>query len=295
MGIKRKLHRPLLKLEQRDGVLQVVGGNNWSSYLRDPYHLLLTVPWIGFLAIVVGFDIFLNAVFAVLYLLDEDAIAGMKEVNFGEAFFFSVQTLASIGYGVMNPQTLYANLIVTLESIASLMLFAVITGIAFTRFAKSSSRVMFSHVVTIHNYNGVPTLMFRTANERRNNILEARLRVYLMIDEITAEGQMMRRLHELKLVRDHSPVFLLSWTVMHTIDQTSPLYSMDKETMLRLNAQVLVSLTGVDETIEGTIHARHMYSASQILCDRRFVDVIHMGKDGHRYLDYNYFHETTAI
>lgn len=295
MGIKRKLHRPLLKLEQRDGVLQVVGGNNWSSYLRDPYHLLLTVPWIGFLGIVVGFDIFLNAVFAVLYLLDGNAIAGMKEVNFWEAFFFSVQTLASIGYGVMNPQTLYANLIVTLESIASLMLFAVITGIAFTRFAKSSSRVMFSHVVTIHNYNGVPTLMFRTANERRNNILEARLRVYLMIDEITAEGQMMRRLHELKLVRDHSPVFLLSWTVMHTIDQTSPLYSMDKETMLRLNAQVLVSLTGVDETIEGTIHARHMYSASQILCDRRFVDVIHMSKDGHRYLDYNYFHETTAI
>ncbi|NMF57686.1 ion channel [Pseudanabaena yagii] len=295
MGIKRKLHRHLIKLEQRDGVLQVVGGNSWYSYLRDPYHLLLTVPWIGFFAIVVGFDIFLNAVFAILYLLDSNAIAGIKEVGFLEAFFFSVQTLASIGYGVMNPQTLYANLIVTLESIASLMLFAVITGIAFTRFAKSSSRVMFSHVVTIHDYNGIPTLMFRTANERKNNILEARLRVYLMIDEITSEGQMMRRLHELKLVRDHSPIFLLSWTVMHTIDENSPLYGITIETMERLNAQILVSLTGVDETIEGTIHARHMYSSSQILCDRRFVDVIHIGKDGHRYLDYSHFHETTAV
>jgi len=295
MGIKRKLHHHLIKLEQRDGVLQVVGGNSWYSYLRDPYHLLLTVPWIGFFAIVVGFDIFLNAVFAILYLLDGSAIAGIKEVGFLEAFFFSVQTLASIGYGVMNPQTLYANLIVTLESIASLMLFAVITGIAFTRFAKSSSRVMFSRVVTIHDYNGIATMMFRTANERRNNILEAKLRVYLMIDEITSEGQMMRRLHELKLVRDHSPVFLLSWTVMHTIDASSPLYGMNPETMERLNAQILVSLTGVDETIEGTIHARHMYSSSQILCDRRFVDVIHMGKDGHRYLDYRYFHETTPL
>ncbi len=295
MRIKRKLHRPLIKLEQRDGILQVVGGNNWYSYFRDPYHLLLTMPWLGFFAIVVVFDIFLNAVFAMLYLLDSNAIGGIKDIGFLEAFFFSVQTLASIGYGVMHPDTLYSNLIVTLESIASLMLFAVITGIAFTRFAKSSSRVMFSHVATINDYNGVPTLMFRTANERRNNILEARLRVYLMIDEITSEGQMMRRLHELKLVRDHSPVFLLSWTVMHTIDESSPLYGMGMETMQRLNAQVLVSLTGVDETISGTIHARHMYSSPQILGDRRFVDVIHTSKDGHRYLDYNYFHETVAL
>jgi len=295
MGIKRKLHHHLIKLEQRDGVLQVVGGNSWYSYLRDPYHLLLTVPWIGFFAIVVGFDIFLNAVFAVLYLLDSNAIAGIKEVGFLEAFFFSVQTLASIGYGVMNPQTLYANLIVTLESIASLMLFAVITGVAFTRFAKSSSRVMFSRVATIHNYNGIPTLMFRTANERKNNILEAKLSVYLMIDEVTAEGQMMRRLHELKLTRDHSPVFLLSWTVMHTINESSPLYGLSMETMERLHAQILVSLTGVDETIEGTLHARHMYAARNILFDRRFVDVISMGNDGHRYLDYTHFHETVAI
>lgn len=295
MGIKRKLNRHLIKLEQRDGVLQVVGGNSWYSYLRDPYHLLLTVPWIGFFAIVVGFDILLNAIFAILYLLDSNAIAGIKEVGFLEAFFFSVQTLASIGYGVMNPQTLYANLLVTLESIASLMLFAVITGIAFTRFAKSSSRVMFSHVATIHNYNGIPTLMFRTANERRNNILEAKLSVYLMIDEIASEGHMMRRLHELKLVRDHSPVFLLSWTVMHTIDESSPLYGLTLETMERLHAQLLVSLTGVDETIEGTLHARHMYAACNLMFGRRFVDVIYMGKEGHRYLDYTHFHETTAI
>ena len=245
--------------------------------------------------IVVGFDIFLNAIFAVLYLLDTNAIAGVKEVGFLEAFFFSVQTLASIGYGVMIPQTLYANIIVALESIVSLMLFAVITGIAFTRFAKSSSRVMFSRVVTIHDYNGIPTLMFRTANERQNNILEAQLRVYLIIDEITSEGQMMRRLHELKLVRDHSPVFLLSWTVMHAIDEISPLYGLTLETMERLHAQILVSLTGVDETIEGTIHARHMYAAHSLMFNQRFVDVIHMGKDGHRYLDYNYFHETVAI
>jgi len=295
MGIKRKLNRHLIKLEQRDGILQIVGGNSWYSYFRDPYHLVLTIPWIGFFAIVVGFDLFLNAFFAVLYLLDANAIAGVKEVGFLEAFFFSVQTLASIGYGVMNPQTLYANLLVTLESISSLMLFALITGIAFTRFAKSSSRVMFSHVATIHNYNGIPTLMFRAANERRNNILEAKLNVYLMIDEVTEEGQMMRRLHELRLVRDRSPVFLLSWTVMHTIDESSPLYGLNVETMERLHAQILVSLTGVDETIEGTIHARHIYAARSLMFDRRFIDVIHIGNDGHRYLDYTHFHETVAI
>lgn len=295
MGIKRRLNRHLIKLEQRDGILQVVGGNDWYSYLRDPYHLLLTIPWIGFAVIVMLFDVFLNGVFAVLYLLDANAIAGVEKVGFLEAFFFSVQTLASIGYGVMNPQTLYANLIVTLESIASLMLFAVITGIAFTRFAKSPSRVMFSRVATIHDYNGVPTLTFRTANERRNNILEAQLRVYLMIDEVTAEGQMMRRLHELKLVRDHSPVFLLSWTVMHTINESSPLFGLTPATMERLHAQILVSLTGIDETIEGTIHARHFYASRSLMFDHRFVDVIHMGNDGHRYLDYTDFHKTVEI
>jgi inward rectifier potassium channel len=295
MRIKRKLHRSIIKLEQHEGVLQVVGGNSWYSYLRDPYHLMLTIPWIGFAAIVALMNILLNAIFAVLYLLEANAIGGMDHIGFLESFFFSVQTLASIGYGVMHPDTLYANLLVTLESIASLMLFAVITGIAFTRFAKSSSRVMFSRVATIHNYNGIPTLMFRTANERRNNILEAKLSVYLMIDEISAEGQMMRRLHELKLVRDQSPVFLLSWTVMHCIDGNSPLYGLTTETMERLNAQILVSLTGVDETVEGTIHARHMYAARYLMFDRRFVDVIHIGTDGHRYLDYTHFHETTAI
>jgi inward rectifier potassium channel len=295
MRIKRKLHRSIIKLEQHEGVLQVVGGNSWYSYLRDPYHLMLTIPWIGFAAIVALMNILLNAIFAVLYLLEANAIGGMDHIGFLESFFFSVQTLASIGYGVMHPDTLYANLLVTLESIASLMLFAVITGIAFTRFAKSSSRVMFSRVATIHNYNGIPTLMFRTANERRNNILEAKLSVYLMIDEISAEGQMMRRLHELKLVRDQSPVFLLSWTVMHCIDGNSPLYGLTTEIMERLNAQILVSLTGVDETVEGTIHARHMYAARYLMFDRRFVDVIHIGTDGHRYLDYTCFHETTAI
>lgn len=221
MRSKRKLDRSVIKLEQKEGVLQAIDTNTWYSYFRDPYHLMLTVPWLGFVVIVMILDIFLNTVFALLFLLEPKAIGGVDHVGFLEAFFFSVQTLASIGYGVMHPDTLYSNLLVTLESIASLMLFALITGIAFTRFAKSSSRVMFSRVTTIHNHNGIPTLTFRTANERRNNILEAKLRVYLMIDEISVEGQMMRRLHELKLVRDHSPVFLLSWTVMHQIDKSS--------------------------------------------------------------------------
>jgi inward rectifier potassium channel len=295
MRIKRKLDRSVIKLEQREGVLQVVGGNAWHSYFRDPYHLMLTIPWIGFAAIVAIVNILLNAIFAFLYLLEPNAIGGINNIGFLESFFFSVQTLASIGYGVMHPDTLYANLLVTLESIASLIFFAVITGIAFARFSKSSARVMFSRVATIHDYNGFPTLMFRTANERRNNILEAKLSVYLMINEISAEGLMMRRLHELKLVRDHSPVFLLSWTIMHTIDESSPLYGMTIEVMERLHAQLLVSLTGVDETIEGTLHARHMYAVRNLMFDHRFVDVIHMGNDGHRYLDYQYFHETTAI
>ncbi|MDX2257190.1 MAG: ion channel [Pseudanabaenaceae cyanobacterium bins.39] len=295
LRIKRKLFPPsLIKLEQRNGMLQVAGANHWLSYWRDPYHLMLIIPWSGFFVIVILFDILLNGIFALLYLLEPSAIGGAETVGFLEAFFFSVQTLASIGYGVMHPATLYANLIVTLESITSLMLFAVITGIAFARFAKSTTRVMFSRVATIHSYNGRLTLTLRTANERRNNILEAQVRVYLLRDEVTEEGQFMRRLHELSLVRDRSPMFLLSWVIMHEIDERSPLFGMTRESLERSHAQILVSLTGIDETVEGTIHARHMYSPQDILFNHRFADVILVGSNGDRYIDYTHFHDTIA-
>ncbi len=267
----------------------------WYSHWRDPYHLMLMVPWPGFLSIIILFYLATNALFALLYLLQPDSIANARPGSFVDAFFFSVQTLASIGYGAMYPQTLYANIVVTLEAMVTLMSFALVTGLAFARFSRPTARVLFSQSAVIAPYNSVPTLMFRTANQRRNQILEAQIQAYLMRDEISQEGQTMRRFYDLKLLRQNTPSFSLSWTIMHPIDSESPLYDMTPELLYQTQAALVVSLSGIDETVVQPIHARHTYTAAEILWNHGLADIFHDSSDGYRYLDYSRFHQTHPL
>jgi len=267
----------------------------WYSYWRDPYHLLLTISWVGFIAFIVLSYLATNALFALLYLAGGDCIKDARPDSFLDKFFFSVQTLASIGYGDMYPTTLYANSIVTIEAMVGLMGIAILTGLAFARFSRPTARVLFSRVAVIMPEDGVPMLKFRTANQRRNQILEAQLRVYLMRDEISASGQFMRRIYDLKLVRSQTPSFALSWLAMHAIDESSPLYGMNEESLVKTNAAIVVSLSGIDETVTQVVHARHTYAANEILWNYQFVDVIFHTPDGHRYIDYNYFHDAVPL
>lgn len=283
------------KIVDRDGRLQVEGLGAWYSYWRDPYHLLLTVPWIGFAAIVSVSYIIVNVIFAFLYLAGGDCLEGAQPGSFLDAFFFSVQTLASIGYGVISPKTDYANIIVTLEAITSLLAIAVVTGLAFARFSKPTARVIFSDVVTISPHNGIPTLIFRAANKRRNLILEARVIVDFSIDEYTLEGEFIRRFYELKLVRNRTSSFNLAWTIMHQIDENSPLYQVTPESLINGRASVIVSLTGTDETVAYTINVRHIYSAGEVLWDYRFLDMLATDTNGDRVLDYRNFHSVAPI
>jgi inward rectifier potassium channel len=293
--VKNKPYRPPVRIEQKDGRTQVVGLDVWHSFWRDPYHLFLTIPWLYLFCIVAALYIVINSCFAILYLLVPASIGGIDSPSFFDAFFFSVQTFASIGYGVMNPQTFYANIIVTFEALVSLFTIALVTGLVFTRFTKSTARVLFSKLAVINIHNGVPTLMFRTANERRNQILEANLRVFLLRDEVSTEGEFMRRLYELKLERNYSPSFTLSWTVMHKIDRDSPLYGCTAESLVQVEAQILASLNGIDETIANAIHARHIYTAREILFNSRLVDILNRTIEGHGYIDYKRFHDTELI
>jgi inward rectifier potassium channel len=172
---------------------------------------------------------------------------------------------------------------------------ALMTGLAFARFSRPTARVLFSRVAVIQPYDGEPVLMFRTANKRRNQILEAQLQVYLMRDEVNAEGQFMRRFHELRLTRQRTPTFTLSWTAIHPIDSQSPLYGMSPEALAQTNTTLVASLSGIDETVMQTIHARHTYAAQDILWNYTLADIFHHTEDGHRYLDYNYFHEARPL
>ncbi len=287
--------KPIVHIKIEEGRFQIQGINAWHSYWRDPYHLLLTLPWTAFFGLMVLSYVAGNAVFALLYLLGGDGIANAQPGSFLDAFFFSVQTVASIGYGAMYPKTVYANTLVTIEALVSLVGVPVMTGLAFARFTRPSARVVFSRVAVVTVYEGVPTLIFRTANKRRNQILEATLQVYLMRDEISAEGQAMRRFHTLPLLRPKTPSFSLSWSAMHPIDQNSPLYGSTPESLQQMRAAIVVSLSGLDETVAQVLHARHTYAAQDILWNHRLVDIFHDTPDGHRYIDYNDFHRAIPI
>ena len=287
---------PIVHIAFEDGRFQVKGLGQWQSYLRDPYHLFLTIPWSLFLGMVVIFYGAINTLFAFLYLIGpENSIANARPHAFLDMFFFSVQTLDSIGYGAMHPTSTYANAIVTVEAMVGLVGIAVLTGLAFSRFSNPTARVRFTKNAVIMPYNGRPTLLFRTANERRNYILEANLKVYFLRDEISPEGHSLRRFYELDLVRDNTPNFSLSWTVMHLISPESPLFGESAESLGNTNAAIIVSLSGVDETVAHVVHARHIYSARDLKFNHRFIDIFHQTPKGDRYIDYRDFDDVVPL
>lgn len=280
-------------LRFRNGRLEIPNLNVWYSYWQEPYYLLLTVPWWGFFTLTIFAYILVNVLFAIGFLLGGDCIANAASGSIADAFFFSVQTIASIGYGAMYPTTTYAHVLVTIEAFIGTVGIALTTGLAFTRFSRPTAKVMFSSVATVCEYNGIPTLMLRAANERRNQIIEAEIRVYLMRDEVSTEGKYMRRFYLLELLRDRTPRFTLSWTVMHQIDETSPFWGETPQSLAQTNSMLVVSFSGIDETVSQSLHAPYYYSANEILWQHCFVDVIHPTPQGHFYVDYSNFHNTT--
>src|SRR5665213_4327019 len=206
-------------------------GSGTLSYLglprdgwRDAYHVLLTMPLGAFFAVMAAGFLTVNGVFAGLYLLDPGGISGARPGTFSDAFFFSVQTMGTLGYGDMAPRSFYANAVVTSEAFVGLFNLAIATGLLFARISRPTARIEFSHKAVVTPFEGAPTLMFRAANRRRNLVVEAEVSVSLLRDLTTVEGAMIRRFDELRMVRSRTPLFSLTWQVMHRIDETSPLF-----------------------------------------------------------------------
>ena len=264
-------------------------------WFRDLYHFALRISWSRFLLLGISLYIAANAVFALLYLIPGDAITNAQPGSLADAFFFSIETMATIGYGVMAPATFYANMLMTIETGVGLMLIAVATGLVFARFSRPTARVLFSRVAVIAPHNGVPTLSFRAANLRHNQILQAVVNVVLLRDEETQEGEMIRRFYDLKLARQRSPVFAMTFTVMHAIDRDSPLYGATAGTLQEQNAELIVTGTGIDETMAQPVHVRTSYLPHEILWSHRFVDLFGWTEDGRRVIDYRRFHDTVAL
>jgi inward rectifier potassium channel len=289
--MNRKKRFDIVKSRRFDVIRKGVSHSHW----HDPYHLLLTIDWFRFIAVTVITYVVTNTVFAFLYLAGGDSIKNARPGSFLDAFFFSVQTMATIGYGAMYPQTDYANFLVSIEALVGLLGVAMATGLMFARFSRPTAKVLFSRMAVIAPHNGVPTLMLRVANERSNQILEAQIGLSLLRDEVTAEGQFMRRFYDLKLVRSQTRTFALSWMVMHQIDESSPLYGATPESLEEAETDIIATLTGIDETVSQTVHARHYYITEEILWNMRFVDIFTRKPDGRRVLDLNRFNEVTPV
>lgn len=262
---------------------------------RDLYHWLLVITWWQFLSLLSIFYFLVNVAFAGAYLTTSGGIANAKPDSFIDAFFFSVQSLSTIGYGAMYPQTLYAQILVTFEVLVGLLLVAMATGLMFARFAQPKARVLFSRVAVICPFNNIPTLMLRVANQRDNRIIEARIQMSILKNEISSEGIALRRFYKLDLMRSESPSFAISWLVMHQIDQSSPFYGETIDSLIASDAEVLVILIGIDETFSQTIHARYVYKIRDILWSMRFIDILHKSSNGEYSIDYGKFHDVTPI
>jgi inward rectifier potassium channel len=264
--------------------------------LSDLYHFLMNTRWGVILALIIALYFALNLMFAGIYLeLGPGHIENARDGSFADAFFFSVQTMATIGYGKLVPRSGAANVLVTVEALMGLLVVAMSTGIVFARFARPTARVLFSHCAVISSYDGRPAFMFRMANARGNEIAEATLSATLLKTEILKEGTSMRRQYDLATVRSHSIVFALTWTAIHVIDEASPLHGATAESLSHDEVEIAVSVNGFDETFSQTIHARHSYVPSEIHFGARLRDILTKLPDGRRQIDYTHFHEVEKL
>src|SRR5580700_4177484 len=264
------------RLLNRDGSFNVkrTGLRFWSSF--SAYHAMLTIPWWQFFGATAALYLIVNAAFAAAYLAcGPDALGsntvGMEHHTYLRAFFFSVQTLSTIGYGQVVPIGTASNALVTLESLIGLLGFAIVTGLLFARFSRPTARLLFSRHALIAPYQNITALEFRVANARSNELIEVSAKVIVSRFE-EVDGVHTRRYYPLKLERD-SVIFLpLTWTVVHPVEQDSILYGETADSMRNSNAEVLVLLKAFDETFSTIVQTRTSYTYDDIVWGARFAN-----------------------
>jgi inward rectifier potassium channel len=269
-----------------------VGKQHW--HWSDTYHTILTLSWPRFFLLVVGVYLTVNLFFATLYSLVPGTIINARPGSLVDLFFFSIETLATVGYGVMSPASVYGHVIASTEIVLGMLVTAVLTGLLFARFSRPTARVLFSRVMVVTRFNGVSTLMVRAGNERNNLILEASVRITMIRKERTLEGETFYRVYDLKLDRERSSAFALSWTVLHKIDETSPLHGRTYEDLVLDEVIFHVAISGQDETLNDTVYARQSYEPDDVIFGSHFADILFERESGKWALDFTKFHDVKA-
>jgi inward rectifier potassium channel len=276
----------LIRVGHRE--IETLGLN--QGFWTDLYHRSMTVYWPVFFGSAALIFIFLNVVFALLYSLGDNPIANVAaSERFLDLFYFSIETLATVGYGDLHPQTEYAHFIATIEIFTGMCFLAVLTGLVFARFSRPRARFVFADHPVVATRDGRPTLMIRIANARHNSISRATVRLWILRIEKSMEGDQFRRFHELKVERNEHPIFMLSWTIFHTIDADSPLHGATGEKMAKADASLVLNVSGLDDASAQQLHARRVYPAEDIRWGYRYRDITGVSAEGRFQLDYTKF------
>jgi inward rectifier potassium channel len=262
-----------------------------QSFVRSlsPYHSLLTVSWAKFHSMIVLSYFLLNVLFASGYMLcGPGALDGSSTTTFSQrfldAFFFSVQTLATIGYGKMSPSGLASNILVAVEALAGLFGFALATGLLFARFSRPTAKIKFSEKAVVAPYRDITGFMFRIVNERKNQIIELAATVTFSKMELQ-NGRQIRRFYRLNLERDKVTFFPLNWTIVHPIDEKSPLYGVTEKDLKETDAEFAILLSGIDEIFSQTVHSRSSYKFDEVIVGAKFRDMFLPTENGAARID----------
>ena len=283
---KRGPRERKLKIGDRELVTTGLDASVW----RDLSHQAMTVTWPVFIAASAVAFFALNALFALAYLAGSHPLANLQAETFPFFFYFSIETLATVGYGDMHPQTHYGHLVASVESFTGIFCIALMTGLIFARFSRPRARILFANVATVTTHDGQRVFMLRLANERHNLIADARAKVWFVRRTTTLEGRNFRGFVEMPLLRAENPMFMLSWSIMHVIDAQSPLAGLTQEDLERMEAGFVVSVQGTDDNSAQQVHARQTYGFADLRWAHHYVDIL-QPSSGRIRMDYRKFHD----
>ena len=269
------------KHKRRDATMRVGAGGvelvkrGASRYaFSDPYHVAIELSWKGFALTFLGLELGINVVFALLYLASPGSVTNMRPGSFSDAFFFSLETLATVGYGTMAPATLYGHAVSAIEIVCGMVFTAIMTGLLFVRFSKPRARILFADQAVVTSHNGSPALMVRIANGRLTLLTNATVRLGVLLYEESAEGHSFRRLHDLALSNASISLFALTWTVIHEIDEKSPLAGYGAEQLEEGDARLFLSIEARDHAIGALVHDMRIYTAVEVLFGMHYAEAV---------------------
>lgn len=276
----------------RLGGREIIADGVHLDFWADLSHRCMTASWPAFIVgaalVFLGF----NAIFAFFYWLGDQPIANVPAGAYIDYFYFSIETLSTAGYGDMHPQTHYGHFVAAIELFTGIFSMSLMTGLIFARFSRPSARLLFANNPVISNHEGLPTLMIRFANERHDIIGNATARLWMFKNVVTAEGKPLRRFYELPLLSNESPALALSWTLLHVVDENSPIYGMRSEDLEAADVSLAVVVSGYDVVAAQTVHARRSYAYHTVRFGHHYVDVLDVDENGRVRIDYSRFHDT---